>query len=327
MIAFLVTGISRARWLHRLGTSYECITWNALNQLTAVTKNGANQATYSYDPRGRRVERIAGTTTTTWTYDAEDIVRQVTGTAIATFTHGPGIDEPMARVTGATTEYLHADGLGSITTHTTTGGAIALTNTYDAWGGVSTGTPLPYGFTAREWDANAEMYYYRARYYDSDVGRFVSADPIGFRGGLNQYAYVLDSPATKVDPAGLTPQEDPLDPKKARKGNLYYQCCYQGKMAICRGDQRPFTDSCLTKCALDHEAVHMDDMRREVGCPDAQCKDKPDGYGYGRPQRQIEKSECRAWEDTRVCIQKCASSPEKTEVERVATMNLLTCRP
>ena len=49
---------------------------DALNQMTAVTKNGVNQATYSYDPLGRRVEKAAGATTIGWTYDTEDILRQ-----------------------------------------------------------------------------------------------------------------------------------------------------------------------------------------------------------------------------------------------------------
>ena len=130
MIAFLVTGISRAGWFHRLGTSFECITWNALNELTAVSKNAVTIAVYQYDPAGRRVEKVAGTTATGWAYDGEDILRQnVTASAVTTttrFIHGFGVDEPLAEesVTSGATTFLHADGLGSITRHTNASAAI-----------------------------------------------------------------------------------------------------------------------------------------------------------------------------------------------------------
>ncbi len=45
--------------------------------------------------------------------------------------------------------------------------------------------------------------YYRARYYNPTTGRFLSEDPIGFRGGINKYAYVGGSPSNFIDPFGL----------------------------------------------------------------------------------------------------------------------------
>ena len=44
--------------------------------------------------------------------------------------------------------------------------------------------------------------YYRARYYDPTIGRFISRDPIGLQGGLNQYAYVGNNPINANDPSG-----------------------------------------------------------------------------------------------------------------------------
>jgi hypothetical protein len=49
--------------------------------------------------------------------------------------------------------------------------------------------------------------YYRARYYDPGVGRFISEDPIGFDGGdTNLYRYVGNSPLNFIDPFGLFAQ-------------------------------------------------------------------------------------------------------------------------
>jgi RHS repeat-associated protein len=58
-------------------------------------------------------------------------------------------------------------------------------------------------FTGREWDPETGLYYYRARYYDPKVGRFISEDPIGFEGSLHFFMYVEDIPTNGRDPYGL----------------------------------------------------------------------------------------------------------------------------
>jgi len=52
-------------------------------------------------------------------------------------------------------------------------------------------------------DEGNNLYYMRARYYDANIGRFISEDPIGHNGGLNLYAYVGGNPVMLVDPLGL----------------------------------------------------------------------------------------------------------------------------
>jgi RHS repeat-associated protein len=178
--------------------------WTVENQLARVTYDGAEMARFAYDPLGRRVEKVAGGITTSWMYDGQDILRETRGGITTTYVHGPGIDEPLAKIdqTGGAL-YLHADGLGSIVKETNAVGEVVLTRQYDAWGNLESGADQPgYAFTGREWDPETGLYYYRARYYDPRIGRFVSEDPIGFKGGMNFYAYVKDSPTQFRDPSG-----------------------------------------------------------------------------------------------------------------------------
>ena len=78
---------------------------------------------------------------------------------------------------------------------------------YDSYGNViSESNPTfksRHRFTGREFDSETGLQYYRARYYDSSTGRFVSEDPIGFASGdVNEYRYVSNTPANAVDPSG-----------------------------------------------------------------------------------------------------------------------------
>jgi RHS repeat-associated protein len=65
------------------------------------------------------------------------------------------------------------------------------------------GIDFRFGYTGRELDKETGDYYYRSRYYDSTVGRFISEDRIGFDGGdSNLYRYVFNSPTNYTDPTG-----------------------------------------------------------------------------------------------------------------------------
>jgi RHS repeat-associated protein len=61
----------------------------------------------------------------------------------------------------------------------------------------------PFRYTGREWDSETGIYYYRARYYDQQVGRFWSEDPIQWGAGPNAYRYTRNQPNNLVDPTGL----------------------------------------------------------------------------------------------------------------------------
>ncbi len=183
--------------------------WSVENELTRVVKNGNEVASFKYDALGRRIQKTAGTTTK-FAYDGAAVLREKIPGVNYRYVHGPGIDEPLAvenmsTAGGGDLSYYHADGLGSIVKVTNPAGAVTLTRTYNSFGVPTDGaTTAGYAFTGREWDPETGLYYYRARYYDPKLGRFISEDPIGFAGGdINLYAYVWNNPLNFVDPEGL----------------------------------------------------------------------------------------------------------------------------
>ncbi|MFC5438372.1 RHS repeat-associated core domain-containing protein [Rhodanobacter umsongensis] len=184
-------------------------TWNARNQLSEITAGGTVQASYTYDALGRRAAKaMSGITPTQYLYDGANAVQETLGNTINPILTGLGTDERFARndVTGRT--YFLTDALGSTLALTDPTGAIRQRYNYDPYGTVtqmdnSTGFTNPYLYTGREADAPG-LYYYRARYYSPMLGRFISEDPLGFRGGQsNLYAYAGSSPVMYVDPYGL----------------------------------------------------------------------------------------------------------------------------
>ena len=58
-------------------------------------------------------------------------------------------------------------------------------------------------YTGREFDPETSLYYYRARYYDPQAGRFISEDPLRFGASVNFYPYALGNPVIYVDPDGM----------------------------------------------------------------------------------------------------------------------------
>jgi len=79
-------------------------------------------------------------------------------------------------------------------------------------------------YTGREQDPESGIMHYRNRYYSTELGRFVSRDPIGFRDSMNLVSYVRGAPTTSVDPSGLacTPFKITFGPTKtvARAGGI-----------------------------------------------------------------------------------------------------------
>ena len=101
-------------------------------------------------------------------------------------------------------EYHHLNALGSNIVLTDDDQNVLARYEYDVFGAIRSETGTSDNtrkFTGKEFDADSNLYYYGARYYDPYIGRFTQRDPIG--DGVNWYAYTYNNPLKFVDPTGL----------------------------------------------------------------------------------------------------------------------------
>lgn len=183
--------------------------YDASDDMVGVTLPNLSTTVYKYGPDGNRVElRNAAGVTSRFFYDGDDelVEYNASGAPVAQYRHGLATDEILSVYRDNTRYYAHRDGLGSVVALSDAAGVMQATYSYDAFGQVldETGTvDNPYGFTGRRLDDDTGLMYYRARYYDPEIGRFTQEDPSGIDDGLNLYAYVNNNPISKVDPTGL----------------------------------------------------------------------------------------------------------------------------
>jgi RHS repeat-associated protein len=145
-------------------------------------------------------------------YDVSNVLRRK-------YIYGPCTDEPISMIEAAGsyagTYYYHFDGLGSVVGLTNSSGNTVEVYEYDVYGrlgATDASHPNRILFTGREYDRETGLYYYRARYYNPQIGRFLQTDPIGYADGMNMYAYCQNRPAYAADPLGLA-WEDPCNIK------------------------------------------------------------------------------------------------------------------
>ena len=185
------------------------------NRMTRAGKQDRSfTETFAYDPLGRRTAKTANGVTTNFLHDGDNEIAEYDGSGTLTrrFVPGSAIDDYVAMITAAGVKtFVHTDKMGSVIAVSDTSGAIVEgPYTYDAYGncftsaGAScTAVGIPFRFAGQRFDAETNLYYYRARYYGPGIGRFYETDPAGYGPDLNPYTYGGNDPTDRIDPTGL----------------------------------------------------------------------------------------------------------------------------
>ncbi|MCI0397129.1 MAG: DUF6531 domain-containing protein [Chloroflexi bacterium] len=185
--------------------------YDAENRMTLVT-NDQGTASFAYDAGGVRVQVTENGVVTDYLIDPNQSYEQVieerdgTGNLLVRYEYG---NDLLSQAQGGNSTYYHYDALGSTRLLSDDSGSIANAYTYAAYGRLlnATGTTANnYLFTGEQYDAFTGLYYLRTRYYQPDLGRFLTMD--GFAGdpftpqSLHKYGYAHNNPVNFTDPSG-----------------------------------------------------------------------------------------------------------------------------
>lgn len=180
------------------GRTYE---WDADNRLVRVS-SAIGETSFTYDGDGERIKKSFNGAVTR--YIDEDYEVAPDGTATKYFRLG---DEVVAKRVGTRSFWLHGDHLSSVTSVTDESGAEVRHNKYRPYGESleTTGTGAESrGYTGERVDETG-LVFLHARYYDPQIGRFLSPDtetPTDKLAGLNRYAYAANDPVNHTDRNG-----------------------------------------------------------------------------------------------------------------------------
>jgi len=181
------------------------------NRLVGVNidgPGGSSDIEYVYNAEGIRVAEVVDGVRTNYLvtpgmlsdvlleYDAD-------GTVTKDFVYGLGL---VRSTEGGSDSFFHADGLGSVRMVTDTTGMVGEEFVYDAYGASLSGDVDGFGFAGERRDDETGLDYLRARYYDPELGRFISKDQFaGFFNdpmSMHDYQYAHANPVNNTDPTG-----------------------------------------------------------------------------------------------------------------------------
>ncbi|HZW56798.1 MAG TPA: RHS repeat-associated core domain-containing protein, partial [Nitrososphaerales archaeon] len=179
------------------------------NHLTGVSKNGANVQNSTYDAQGRRIEQNVSGATVAYVYQGSNNIiyeKNLSSGVVTKHYYADGMQ--VGELSGSTSYYLQQDSIGSTRLATTSTGAIQFSSDYLPFGPEynPSGSGIYFLFTGKLIDPVTGLYYFGARYYDPESGRFISEDtnPGDVKDPMseNRYIYARDNPLSLVDPTG-----------------------------------------------------------------------------------------------------------------------------
>jgi RHS repeat-associated protein len=202
----------------RRGTGQKLVTeyrYDCQHRLVGVTTPDGRCSSYRYDAFGRRIAKTVDGKTTEFFWQGDHLIAENSHEHYRSYVYEPGTFRPLAMLDGkgprkACPFYYQLDHLGTPQELTDFSGEIIWSAKYNAYGKVTHlalggGEQLdqPLRFQGQYFDAESGLHYNRHRYYDPEVGRYLTPDPVKLAGGLNQYQYT-PNPTGWVDPLGLS---------------------------------------------------------------------------------------------------------------------------
>jgi len=195
-------------------TRYE---YNARNRLSKVYLPNGRQVIYAYDPFGRRIKKQIANTATYFTNADEGLVAEYSDQGINQKSYGWKPDslwgtDPIYQTDGGQYYYYHNDHLLMPQQLTNRDGKVVWSILYASFGDIQISSPLKIIFNNLRFpgqyeDVETGNYYNFQRYYDAYIGRYLSSDLIGLKGGDNLYLYGGANPIDNFDFLGLNAED------------------------------------------------------------------------------------------------------------------------
>jgi RHS repeat-associated protein len=214
--------------LKREGETETRYRWNRFGQLAEVELPGRVRWTYTYDAFGRRVKRQGPGEEFEYVWDGDVVLHEMRRERIPkAASYRPGYDlegrgppevthwefdpdgfAPICKTEGGQRYLCVNDVAGNPRELVTQQGEVVWRGVYSALGALVTeeskdGVTCPVRLQGQWADGETGLFYNRFRYYDPACGRYISPDPVGLGGGLNEFVY---APSTTgwIDPFGLS---------------------------------------------------------------------------------------------------------------------------
>ncbi|MEW5753701.1 RHS repeat domain-containing protein, partial [Pseudomonas lactis] len=198
----------------RRGKGQQLITeyrYDCQHRLISITKPNGQTASYRYDPFGRRISKTVDDKTTEFFWQGDKLIAEHHAERHRSYLYEPDSFRPLALLEGfgpkETKPYHYQlDHLGTPQELTNPEGEIIWSAHYRAYGQIARldvgKVDNPLRFQGQYFDQESGLHYNRHRYYNPDIGRYLTPDPVKLAGGINGYRYV-PNPTGWVDPLGL----------------------------------------------------------------------------------------------------------------------------
>ncbi|NWC88518.1 RHS repeat protein [Pseudomonas reactans] len=195
---------------HQLVTEYS---YDCQHRLIGIKKPNGQTASYRYDPFGRRISKTVDGITTEFFWQGDKLIAEHHPERHRSYLYEPDSFRPLAMLEGFGPKeikpyHYQLDHLGTPQELTASDGQIVWSAHYRAYGEITrldiAKIDNPLRFQGQYFDQESGLHYNRHRYYNPDIGRYLTPDPVKLAGGINTYQYV-PNPTGWVDPLGLSP--------------------------------------------------------------------------------------------------------------------------